>query len=714
MARREPKSLFRRLTRLFRSGPVVKRKIRALDTTIAVADKTKSSGTLLFQKSLSPTYATITSNAYNLSERLMRYQDFQEMEYTPEIAAAMDIYADETCAQDEKGRILHIYSDNEKIKELLEDLFYNVLNVEFNLRSWARNLCKYGDFFLYNDVSPEYGVINAFPIPVNEIEREENYDRDDPFAVRYRWVTLGNRTLENWEVTHFRLLGNDMFLPYGSSIIEPARRIWRQLILIEDAMLVYRVVRAPERRVFYIDVANIPANEVNTYIEQQRQQMRTTPVVDRNTGRVDLRYNPMSVEEDFFIPVRGGESGTKIDTLAGGQNTAAVEDVAYVQKKLFAALKIPRAYLGYDEMLSSKATLAQEDIRFSRTINVIQKTMMAELNKLSIIHLYAHGFDGEDLQNFTLRLSNPSTVAQQQKLELWRAKFEIGGSAPEGVVSKKFIRKEIMGLNDEQVEALDDERMSEKQIDDAIEGGPGGAGGEDAGGGTDDLFGGGGGGGEGGAGGGEEGGTEPPEGGEPPEENAGEEPEEETEPQHQLLTGADDRDDNESFALKVAMGDKDGPIKPQSQLQKALYNRGRRRTHGASKTHMPDFVKMTGTDNHAMEDPYDADWMKSVISNPFAEAKQALTESAPPAFKSAFNRGGLSPDIASALGNMARTWQTERVQSGGTVLVEGRDVQDEIDGTNDTVDVDLVESGSLPGEQLNENGVLIIDDGDDE
>src|SRR5581483_9411118 len=500
----------------------------------------------------------------------------------------------------------------------------------------------------------------AFPIPVNEIEREENYDRDDPFAVRYRWVTLGNRTLENWEVTHFRLLGNDMFLPYGSSIIEPARRIWRQLILIEDAMLVYRVVRAPERRVFYIDVANIPANEVNTYIEQQRQQMRTTPVVDRNTGRVDLRYNPMSVEEDFFIPVRGGESGTKIDTLAGGQNTAAVEDVAYIQKKLFAALKIPRAYLGYDEMLSSKATLAQEDIRFSRTINVVQKTMMAELNNLAIIHLYAHGYDSEDLQNFTLRLSNPSTVAQQQKLELWRAKFEIGGSAPEGVVSKKFIRKEIMGLNDEQVEALDEERMAEKQIDDTIEGVAGGAGGEDTGGGTDDIFGGGGGGGaapEGGEAGGEEAGGETP-----PEENAGEEAEEEENPSHQLLTGGDDRDDNESFALKVAGNSKDPPVKPQSQLQRALYNRSRRRTHGASKTHLPDFVKMTGIDNHAMEDPTDADWMKSVISNPFAEAKdqieQTLNET--PQFISAGNRMGLPPDVASILGKMTKTWEAAR------------------------------------------------------
>jgi len=697
---REPKSLFRRLTRLFRSGPVVKRKIRALDTTIAVADKTKSSGTLLFQKSLSPTYATITSNAYNLSERLMRYQDFQEMEYTPEIAAALDIYADETCAQDEKGRVLHIYSDNEKIRELLEDLFYNVLNVEFQMRSWARNLCKYGDFFLYNDVSPEYGVINAFPIPVNEIEREENYDRDDPFAVRYRWVTLGNRTLENWEVTHFRLLGNDMFLPYGSSIIEPARRIWRQLILIEDAMLVYRVVRAPERRVFYIDVANIPPAEVPLYIEQQRANLRTASVADRQTGRVDLRYNPMSVEEDYFIPVRGGESGTKIDTLQGGQNTAAVEDVAYIQKKLFAALKIPRAYLGYDEMLSSKATLAQEDIRFSRTIAVIQKTIMAELNKLAIIHLYAHGYDNEDLQNFTLRLSNPSTVAQQQKLELWRAKFEIAGSAPEGTASKAFIRKEIWGLNAEQIEQLDDERLTEKKIDALIEaaGTPGGdadAGGADAGG-ADDLF-----------GGGDDAGAGAPEGGDeapPPEENAGETPEEEEDPGRQLITGGDDNDDDESFSLKLK-GLQDKPVKVSTQLDKVLYNRGRRRTHGASKTHMPDFAKMTGNNNRAMEDPYDQDWIKAAISNPFGESTRSTPRS----------NLKLPHDVTSTLKRMSSVVKFNNRQTD--VLLEGKDIQDEIDQGSDMLDIDqLIESsGSVSREQLNEGELFNrVDEEDDE
>ena len=614
MAKKEEQNLFQKLTKLFRSGPVVKRKIRALDTTVAVADKSKSSGALLFQKSMAPTYATITANAYNLSERLMRYQDFAEMEYTPELAAALDIYADETCAQDEKGRVLHIYSDNEKIREILEDLFYNTLNVEFNLRSWVRNLVKYGDMFLYNDVSPEHGVISAFPIPVNEIEREENYDPNDPMAVRYRWVTLGNRTLENWEVTHFRLLGNDMFLPYGSSIIEPARRIWRQLILIEDAMLVYRVVRAPERRVFYIDVANIPPENVPMYVEEQRKNLRSSQVIDRNTGRVDLRYNPLSVDEDYFIPVRGGDSGTRIDTLAGGQNTAAVEDVAYIQKKLFAALKIPRAYLGYDEALSSKATLAQEDIRFSRTINVIQKTIVAELNKLAIIHLYAHGFDSEDLQNFALRMSNPSTVAQQQKLELWRAKFEIAGTAPEGQMSKEFIRKEIWGLNDEQCKEIDDQRLKEKLVDQAIESAEPAGGGEEAGGTGEETE----------AGGEEEAGEEA--GG---EEAGGEEGGDlfagddvsQKNPYLDLLTAGDDPEDDE-VPVKFSLRDVEVPVKAQRQLDRALYNRSRIRHSGPAKTHMPDFKKMTDYDNKSYTDPYDKEWMSSYIKNPFGESIQ--------------------------------------------------------------------------------------------
>ena len=482
----ENSSLFGKLTKLFRSGPTVKRAIRS------EMPRSASSAVDVFKKAHSNIY-NATISAYGSFDRMSRYSDFSEMEATAEICSALDIYAEETVSPDEQGHVLHIYSDNRKIHELLHGLFYDTLNVEFNLVMWVRNLCKYGDFFLFNDIHPEYGIINTFPISISEIEREEGFDPNDPAAIRFRWITQGNQMLENWQVSHFRLLGNDAFLPYGSSVLEGARRIWRQLILIEDAMLVYRVIRAPERRVFYIDVGNVPPDEVANYLEQVQTSLKRNQIVDKKTGKVDLRYNPLSVEEDFFLPVRGGESGTKIDTLAGGQNTAAIEDVQYIQKKLFAALKIPKAYLGFDEDIGSKATLSQEDIRFSRSIQRIQKTVVSELNKLAQIHLYCHGFEGEDLADFELHLSNPSTVAQMQKLELIRARFEIAGQAPEGSVNRRWIQKNVLGLTEVEIDEIHQGRITDKKKDleiEAITGEPTEeAGMSGGGGGSVDLFG---------------------------------------------------------------------------------------------------------------------------------------------------------------------------------------------------------------------------------
>jgi len=458
-------NLFSRLTTLFRSGPIVKRRVKDF-----VPSAKNTSAFELFRKTQSHVYSSAMS-AYGSYDRMARYSDFQEMEYTPEIASALDIYAEESVAPDEMGNVLHIYSENSAINRILNELFYDTLNVNFNLTAWVRNMCKYGDFFLFNDVSPEQGVINVYPIAVNEIEREEGFDKDDPLAVRFRWMTQGNQILENWQVSHFRILGNDAFLPYGTSVLEAARRIWRQLILIEDAMLVYRIVRAPDRRVFYIDVGNIPPEEIPNYMEQAQAQLKKNQVVDRNTGRVDLRYNPLSVDEDYFLPVRGAATGTKIDTLAGGSNAAAVEDVQYIQKKLFAALKIPKAYLGYDEGLGAKATLSQEDIRFSRSINRIQRTILSELNKIAIIHLHAHGFDSTDLLDFELKLTNPSTIAQQQKLELYNTKFTIAQSASgvENLVDKKWIRKNIFMMSDEEIRGIEKGLVKDKELSLKIE-----------------------------------------------------------------------------------------------------------------------------------------------------------------------------------------------------------------------------------------------------
>jgi len=552
---------------------------------------------------------------------------------TPEIASALDIYSEESASADDKGQTLHVYSENRQIKQILNDLFYDTLNVEFNLTPWVRDLVKYGDLFLFNDVSTQYGVQNVFPIPVNEVEREEGFDPNDPLAVRFRWVTQGNQVLENWQVTHMRLLGNDAFLPYGSSVLESARRIWRQLILIEDAMLVYRVIRSPERRVFYIDVGNVPPEEVATYMEQARSTLRSNQVIDQQTGRVDLRYNPLSVDEDYFIPIRGAETGTKIETLPGGTNITAIEDVEYIQKKLFAALKVPKAYLGYDDTLSSKATLSQEDIRFSRSIHRIQRVVLSELNKLAIIHLFCHGYEGEDLLDFELKLSNPSTIAQQQKLELYRTRFDIAAAAPEGIVDRYWIRKNIMGLTDDEIDRIENGRIEDKKIDQEIEqlSVPGeedeGLGGFGAGGGAGGLD----------LGFGEEEGEEEGEEGmgdlagdldigdeeAPPE---GEEEEEDLEAgqarKGDLLTGldeADDDDDDDERPLRLSIQDDDAPVKAQDVIDRTLRNRRRQRHSGPEALAMPDLHRMTSHQRpgDSLTDPYDKG---SLFSDPFKES----------------------------------------------------------------------------------------------
>ncbi len=450
-------TFFKRLTRLFRSGPAIRRKIKGHDYK-AVYDKSVmhnnyAYGSSPFGKNQN-SFSVLGS--YGLLDRMSRYGEFSEMEFTGEIATALNIYADESCSGDDKGKSFHIYSDNPDIRKALEELFYDVVNIEFNLRPWVRNLVKYGDLFLYNEVAPEIGVINIIPIPVNEMEREEGFDADDPYAVRFKWSGRGQRTLENWQVTHMRLQGNDTFYPYGTSLLEAARKVWRQLTMIEDAMLTYRIVRSPERRVFTVDVTNIAPNDIPNYMEQVKNTMRSNSAIDKSNGRGDYRYNPVAIDEDYFITSRGDRSTVKIDSLAGGQHVSATEDVEYIHKKLTSALMIPRAYLGYDDSLSSKATLAQEDIRFSRSINIIQKTIIAEFNKLAMLHLYAKGFEGEDLIDFEIRLSNPSTVAMQQKLQLWKTRFEIADSAKNTeLVDFDFIRKEILGFTKEESKLID-------------------------------------------------------------------------------------------------------------------------------------------------------------------------------------------------------------------------------------------------------------------
>jgi len=313
---------YRNLARLFRSGPVVKQRI---------ANKIAPPGTSgmpigtakAFLRSNSSAYASQLASYGNYS-RLSRYSDYSEMETMAEVSSGLDIYADECLSKDEYGDVIKIHSTNNTIKETLEELFYDVLRIDYNAWTWIRSLCKYGDHFLLVDHHPDYGVLGLYPMPVNEVEREEGYDKNDPTAYRYRWITQGNRILENWQVIHFRILGNDVFLPYGSSVIEPARRVWRQLILMEDAVMVYRIVRSPERRVFYVDVGNIAPADVPKYIEKVQTQLKRNMVIDTDTGQVDQRYNALPVHKDSPIALLDGRIITieqlSKETKTGNQN----------------------------------------------------------------------------------------------------------------------------------------------------------------------------------------------------------------------------------------------------------------------------------------------------------------------------------------------------------------------------------------------------------
>jgi hypothetical protein len=417
-----------------------------------------------------------TQGVYFEPTRLASYYDYESMEYTPEISAALDIYAEESTTTNQNGFILQIYSESKRIKSVLTDLFNNNLDINTNLVMWTRNTCKYGDNFVYLKLDPEKGVVGCLQLPNIEIERIErsmkgksNLDNNESEqkTLKFNWK---NRELEfnTWEIAHFRLLGDDRKLPYGTSMLEKARRIWKQLLLSEDAMLIYRTSRAPERRMFKVFVGNMDDKDVEAYVQRVANKFKRDQVVDNKTGNVDLRFNQMAVDQDYFIPVRDAAAPDPITTLPGAQNLSEIADIEYIQKKLLTALRVPKAFLGFEETTGDGKNLSLQDIRFARTINRIQKCMLAEMNKIAIIHLFLLGFEDE-LSNFTLSLTNPSTQADLLKVDVWKEKvllYKDAVTAVEGIapVSHSWAKKHILGFSDEEIKLDIQQQRIEKAV----------------------------------------------------------------------------------------------------------------------------------------------------------------------------------------------------------------------------------------------------------
>ena len=465
------RSLFARLKRLFSNDVIVRniggKKLKVIDTDEIQYATDRNSLRDRFNRLRTTSYNQYTRD-FNLSyqsSRVELFRDYDTMDMDPILASALDIYADECTTRNEMGDILHIKSTNDEIKNILHNLFYDILNIEFNLWSWTRCMVKYGDFYLRLHISPEYGVYLVEPLSTYYVTRVENAHLTNKNFVKFQVnLPYGNKLedLENYQIAHFRLLSDSNFLPYGKSMLEGARRVWKQLSLMEDAMLIHRIMRAPEKRIFKVDIGNIPPNEVDNHMQRIMDQMKKTPYLDQQTGDYNLKFNLQNMVEDFFLPVRGSDSGTSIDNLPGLEWTGT-DDIEYLRNKMMAALKIPKAFLGYDESLSGKATLAAEDIRFARTIQRVQRIIVSELNKIAVIHLYSQGYRDESLVDFTLELTNPSTIFEKEKIDVWKSKVEVSKDMQENkFFSKKWIYENVFGLSDQDM--ID---LQKQLIDDA-------------------------------------------------------------------------------------------------------------------------------------------------------------------------------------------------------------------------------------------------------
>ena len=459
-------NLFSRLGRLFQSNVIIR---KADDDRLVVKDLDFSQTNLQsnfidrYQRLMQNTYSnpyTVAQNrraAYEIQKHDL-FKDYELMDQDPIIASALDIYSDESTVDNIEGEILKIKSENNKVQKILHNLFYDVINIEFNLWSWMRNMTKYGDFYLQLDIVEKYGVVNVKPISTYDMTRLEDHDPKNPQLIQFEIADGDKQIKENYEIAHFRVLSDTNFLPYGRSLLENGRKIFKQLTLMEDAMLIHRIMRAPEKRVFKIDVGNIPPREVEQFMQKIINKMKKIPVIDQKTGDYNLKYNIESVTEDYFLPVRGGDSGTQIDTLPGLSNNDAIDDVEYLRNKLMASLRIPKAFLGYEEGLSGgKATLAAEDVRFARTIERLQKIVVSELTKIGIVHLYSQGFTDSDLIDFSLELQNPSMIHEQEKLELMNQQVELAEKAMETkLFSREWIYDNIFDFSDQKKKVLFD------------------------------------------------------------------------------------------------------------------------------------------------------------------------------------------------------------------------------------------------------------------
>lgn len=586
--------------------------------------------TLIAKQWKKATYDINNQTLSGLNEIKLMYRDCELMDGFPEIGTALDIFSEEACVTSEQGFMVNVNSKSDRIKSILNDLFVNRLSINIILPMICRAMCKYGNNYMLLNIDKDNGIMGWKQLPVYEMERYENgtaypyvsapsvslnnVDETKTEDTKFVWVGQTEYIpYRSWQIAHFRLLYDSQFLPYGVSVLNKARRHFRMLSMMEDMMLIYRLDRSIERRIFKINVGAIDTEDVPAYVQEIANNFKRTPIIDPMTGQIDLRknimpvwkktpiplldgrtitieelakeyengktnyvysiqddtlqvvpgkvvwcgknytaksmikitldddtymvmapeheivmrdgtkkradkvvigesvmpfhtenYNIKSIEyidgddvycmtvqglngeddrhnfalqtfqqdgswcnngcfvsncntEDFFIPVRDSSEPSPIETLPAGQNLTAMDDIKFIQNKLFTALRVPKSFLNFEEATGDGKNLSLMDVRFTRTTNRIQQALLMELNKIAMIHLFLLGFTDE-ITDFTLTMNNPSSQAEMLELENLAKKIttakdavsDPGGGIP--LTSMTWAWRHIMKWSDKEIQ----------------------------------------------------------------------------------------------------------------------------------------------------------------------------------------------------------------------------------------------------------------------
>lgn len=359
------------------------------------------------------------------------------------------------CQVGENKHTIEIECEDDDVKEELDWLFHTNIKIDDNIWKWVKNTYIYGDWFgeLVMQQDPKDGIAKIAPLPPDSIFRIETtrgrlvefqQSKEGPDTHALTTVRVEDATEEQLasskairfdpnQIVHVKV-GDDrkIFYPYGVSLIEPARGPAHMLRLMEDAMLVYRLTRSPERRVFYIDIGTLNGSRAEAFMERMKDQFKKRKTYGRNNGvggasAVEERWQSPSIEEDYFVPVRPGVQ-TRIETMPGAASLGEVDDVVYFRNKLMTALNFPKNYFNTDDANTTRMTLSAQDVRFARMIERLQSSMERGLLQIAQRHLFLRGFVKDKYRSLNIIMTPPSDYRELARGELMNLRVGLAGS----------------------------------------------------------------------------------------------------------------------------------------------------------------------------------------------------------------------------------------------------------------------------------------------